>query len=243
MSEYVEPAKAGMPPAGAYVVKVLSHSVSGDGGELAAVWDISEGCYQGHYSNAFGWRNPWVHSFDVPLDEGSSRWKHFVGSLEKSNPGFSRHSWKPGDATSLSGLELGILLGRKLYTNANGEDKETRYVVGFCSADDARSGKKTAPEDIDERVRPSIDYADGFVEVNAVRCPWCGERFGFDGAERVREAVAALEADDGAFWECPDCGRESRVSASVLIDVAGTAVRARTPYGEDVVAVFETKRP
>lgn len=140
-------------PAGGYVVTIVDANDVPDKEYLWIVYDVKEGERAGHYSDDFGKKNPWAHRFTRSYKESAAgMFKAFLARLEESNRGFFIAEWqKRSDERDLVGLELGIVLQTRKYTNEKGEDKEALEVRGVYASQDIRNGDFKMPEPRDER--------------------------------------------------------------------------------------------
>lgn len=144
-------------PAGGYVVRIVDVEDVPSREYLWVVYDIAEGEHAGHYSDAFGKANAWAHRFTRSYKESAEgMFKAFLCRLEEGNRGrFSVAEWqKSCDERALVGLELGVVLQKRLYTNDRGEDKEALEVRGVYAPQDIRSGDFRMPEPRDDREAP-----------------------------------------------------------------------------------------
>lgn len=141
-------------PAGGYVVTITGVEDVPSKEYLWIVYDIKEGDHAGHYSDDFGKKNAWAHRFTRSYkDTAEGMFKAFLKRLEESNRGkFSVEEWqKTSDERAFVGLELGIVLQTRMYTNEKGDDKESLEVRGVYASQDIRNGDFKMPEPHDDR--------------------------------------------------------------------------------------------
>lgn len=143
-------------PVGAYVAKIADVEDHPRDEYLLVTWDVAEGEHAGHYSDDYGKRNPYTHQFRRYYSEKSARFfKSFLVQLEQSNRGrFSVEEWNARqDEREFVGLEIGVLVQTRQYTNTNGDDKSVNEVRETCAAQDVRNGDYRMPAPIDQRKR------------------------------------------------------------------------------------------
>ena len=143
-------------PVGGYVIKITDVEDVPSREYLRITYDIAEGEYAGHYSDAFGKQNAWAHQFVRSYkDTAEGMFKAFLNRLEESNKvsrGFTVAGWSErSDERDLVGLTLGAVIQKRLYTNDKGEDKEALEVAGVYAAQDIRNGDFKIPEPRDVR--------------------------------------------------------------------------------------------
>lgn len=141
---------------GGYVIRITGVTDEPQKEYLRIIYDIAEGDFKGKYNDAWGRSNPWAHSFIRSYkDSAEGMFKAFLNRLEESNKhinGFTVAEWnKTSDEQKFVGLELGIVLQKRLYTNDKGEDKETLEVRKIVASQDIRQGDYKLPEPRDER--------------------------------------------------------------------------------------------
>ena len=135
-------------PSGAYVLMVTGVRDVPSREYLEVTWDVFEGAHKGHFSDEFGTKNEWAHTFRVSYKEkarGLFRW--FLDCLEKSNPSFNVETW---EATSDERAFVGKLFGAAVGTEHYVRDgkKRTRFTFpDYYPIDDVRDGKAKVPED------------------------------------------------------------------------------------------------
>lgn len=149
-----ESAMGGKLPAGGYVVRIANVEDVAAKEYLWIVYDIAEGDHAGHYSDDFGKQNEWAHRFTRSYkDSAEGMFKAFLTRLEESNRGkFDAKAWQEkSDEREFVGLELGVVLQTRYYTNDKGEDKEALEVRGVYASQDVRNGDFKMPEPRDDR--------------------------------------------------------------------------------------------
>ena len=143
-------------PVGAYVARITDVEDHPRDEYLLVTGDVAEGEHAGHYSDDFGKRNPYTHQFRRYYSEKSARFfKSFLVQLEQSNRGrFSVEAWNERqDERAFVGLEIGVLVQTRQYTNTKGEDKSVNEVRETCAAQAVRHGDYSMPAPIDQRKR------------------------------------------------------------------------------------------
>lgn len=141
-------------PVGAYVAKITDVEDHPRDEYLLVTWDVAEGEHAGHYSDDFGKANPYTHQFRRYYSERSARFfKSFLVQLEQSNRGrFSVKEWNARqDEREFVGLEIGVLVQTRQYTNTKGDDKSVNEVRETCAAQDVRNGDYRMPAPLDQR--------------------------------------------------------------------------------------------
>ena len=144
----------GQLPVGAYVAKITDVEDHPRDEYVLITWDVAEGEHAGHYSDDFGKANPYTHPFRRYYSERSARFfKSFLVQLEQSNRGrFSVEEWsRTQDERAFVGLEIGVLVQTRQYTNTKGEDKSVNEVRETCAAQDVRNGDYRMPAPLDQR--------------------------------------------------------------------------------------------
>lgn len=152
----------GQLPVGAYVARITDVEDHPRDEFLLITWDVAEGEHAGHYSDDFGRKNPYTHQFRRYYSEKSAPFfKAFLVALEQSNRGrFSVEAWSSRqDEREFVGLEIGVLVQTRQYTNTKGEDKSVNEVRETCAAQDVRNGDYRMPAPLDQRKR--IDPREG----------------------------------------------------------------------------------
>lgn len=152
----------GQLPVGAYVARITDVEDHPRDEYLLVTWDVAEGEHAGHYSDDFGRKNPYTHQFRRYYSEKSAPFfKAFLVALEQSNRGrFSVEEWSSRqDEREFVGLEIGVLVQTRQYTNTKGEDKSVNEVRETCAAQDVRNGDYRMPAPLDQRKR--IDPREG----------------------------------------------------------------------------------
>ncbi len=147
-------------PVGGYVIKITGVEDVPSREYLRLTYDIAEGEHAGHYSDSFGKQNAWSHQFVRSYkDAAEGMFKAFLNRLEESNKvshGFTVAKWtERSDERDFVGLELGVVIQKRLYTNDKGEDKEALEVAAVYAAQDIRNGDYTIPEPRD--LRETVD--------------------------------------------------------------------------------------
>lgn len=123
---------------------------------LRITYDIAEGDHKGHFDDVWGRNNAWAHQFIRSYKEkAEGMFKAFLNRLEESNKhtkGFTVATWQVNsNEKSFIGLEIGLVLQKRLYTNEKGEDKESIEVRNVVAAQDIRNGDYKLPDPRDER--------------------------------------------------------------------------------------------
>lgn len=159
-------------PAGGYVVRIVDVNDVPEKEYLWIVYDILESNvdgklstdHAGHYGDDFGKQNPWAHRFTRSYkDSAEGMFKAFLSRLEESNRGkFDAKAWQgKSDEREFVGLELGVVLQTRYYTNEKGEDKEALEVRGVYASQDIRSGDFKVPAPNDKREKaPAAGFFD-----------------------------------------------------------------------------------
>lgn len=144
-------------PVGAYVCRVKQVAVQNTayGDQLAILFDIAEGEHKDYFGRDYNgnqnadrkWRG--VLRQWLPKDDGSDRdettkrvFKGMVTAFENSNPGYS-WNW---DEMTLAGKTVGIMFRNEEW-DYNGKHGWAVRPFYAMSADKARSGDYTMPED------------------------------------------------------------------------------------------------
>ena len=141
-------------PAGGYVATIVNVEDVPSKEYLWIVYDIKEGEHAGHYSDDFGKKNEWAHRFTRSYkDTAEGMFKAFLMRLEESNRGkFDASAWQQkSDEREFVGLEVGIVLQTRFYTNDKGDDKEALEMRSVYASQDIRNGDFKLPEPNDKR--------------------------------------------------------------------------------------------
>lgn len=145
-------------PVGAYVARITDVEDHPRDEYVLVTWDVAEGDHAGHYSDAYGKANPYSHQFRKYYGEKAARFfKSFLVALEQSNRGrFSVEEWNAAqDERAFVGLEIGVLVQTRQYTNTKGDDKSVNEVREVVAAQDVRNGDYTMPAPLDQRKKAS----------------------------------------------------------------------------------------
>ena len=141
---------------GGYVVKITQVEDLPDKEYLRITYDIAEGDHKGHFDDVWGRNNGWAHRFIRSYKESAQgMFKAFLSRLEESNKhinGFTIANWQiQSNEQQFVGLEIGLILRKRLYTNEKGEDKESLEVYRVVAAQDIRNGDFKVPDPKDDR--------------------------------------------------------------------------------------------
>ena len=132
-------------PAGGYACKITNVEDYPDKEYLKLEYEIVDGEYKGYGEKTAGggwWRLSFIRSYKP---KAMGFFKHFLSSLEKSNPKFNCSMLKD-DPNVLRGLYIGLVVGYEEYVNNSGETKERLYVEDTIPGADVRSGNFKTPE-------------------------------------------------------------------------------------------------
>ena len=137
-----------MLPAGGYVA-VLTDIEDNERSEyIRCTYEIADGEYTGFFA---GDNRVYTHQFIRSYKQKAwPFFKQFLERLEESNHDFSITTWS-GEAKSLKGLYVGLIIQREDYTNNNGEDRARMNVEGIASVDDIRNKRFKLPDPKDNR--------------------------------------------------------------------------------------------
>lgn len=140
-------------PVGGYVLVITGAQDNPAGEYVEVTYDVAEGDHASHYSDTWGKNNAWAHSQRVYYKgNAQGMFKRFLKKLEDSNSDFVIGAWQQtSDERAFIGKKIGGIVQKRLYTNSDGEDKETLEVARWESADDIRSGNFKMPEPRDNR--------------------------------------------------------------------------------------------
>lgn len=133
-------------PAGGYICKITNVEDYPNKQYLKLEYEIVDGEYKGWGEKTAGggwWRLSFIRSYK---QTARGYFKHFLSSLEKSNPGKFTVANFGQDENILRGLFIGLIVGYEEYINNNDELKERLYVVDTVAGQDIRNGNYTVPE-------------------------------------------------------------------------------------------------
>lgn len=144
-------------PAGGYVCKIVAAEDCPVGFNVSApekgdytkiVYDIAEGQYKGYYSDDWGQKNTFAHTYYASYSDGNlGRYKGFLKAIDESNgTTFETAAEKGYDEKQLVGKLIGIVIGYEEYENNRGEVKESAKASYACSVDRIRKGDFKVPE-------------------------------------------------------------------------------------------------
>lgn len=137
---------------GGYVVRIVDVEDNPNSEYLRVAFDVAEGPCRGIYagmSRDENWKRSFIRSYK---ETAKGMFKAFLRRLEESNNGrFNITAWeRTGNENALIGLEIGLIVGKRFYTNDKGEDKETRNFE-VCASQDIRNGSFKPLAEKDER--------------------------------------------------------------------------------------------
>lgn len=136
---------------GAYVCEIVSvedkpvGSISGrpDAGDYLEIkYDVSEGEYAGYYADMASRTKFWPAKFYRSYKpKALGMFKHFIHTLEASNPSLSWDLCGINDEHALEGCKIGLILKDDTYAGMDGSIKHKMKVDKIVSVDEVRSGK------------------------------------------------------------------------------------------------------
>lgn len=137
-----------MLPAGGYIA-MITDAEDNERNEYARfTYDIAEGEYTGFFATD---TRPYTHQFVRSYKKKAwPFFKQFLERLEESNAAFSVKTWD-GEASSLIGLYVGIVVQREDYTNNSGEDRARMNVEYFTNLEDIQNNRFKLPVPKDNR--------------------------------------------------------------------------------------------
>lgn len=129
-------------PADGYVVVITGVEDFPNQEYLNITFDIAEGPFKGHYSDDWGKRNEWAHTFKKYYTQKAlGFFKGFMLCLEQSNAGFKISEWqKKSDENELVGLEVGVIFQEREYEGNDGSIKTALDAAEIVTADTIRRG-------------------------------------------------------------------------------------------------------
>lgn len=153
-------------PAGGYVCKIVAaedcpvgfnprEPEKGDYTKI--VYDIAEGQYKGYYSDDWGQKNTFAHTYyasyntkgmdDKRKKKKLGMYKGFLAAIDESNgTNFAPQAETGFDEKQLVGKLVGIVIGYEEYESDRGEVKESAKASYVCSVDRIRKGEYKVPE-------------------------------------------------------------------------------------------------
>ena len=156
-------------PAGGYVCRILSAEDVPEKEYLKAIFDIEEGDYKGYYSDEWGKKNTFAHTYYISYKESNfGRFKGNLKAIDESNgTNFADDAEKGLDEKKLEGKLVGLLIGYEEYENDRGEVRESAKARTACSVDRIRRGDFKVPKlrKLDGKGAPAA-VPDGFSELN-----------------------------------------------------------------------------
>jgi len=133
-------------PADGYICKITNVEDYPDKQYLKIEYEIVDGEYKGwgeKTAHNGWWKLNFIRSYK-PTARGF--FKHFLSSLEKSNPGKFNCGMLKDDPNVLRGLFIGLVVGYEEYRNREGVVRERLYVADTIAGQDVRSKNFTVPE-------------------------------------------------------------------------------------------------
>ena len=160
-------------PKGGYIARILKVEIkeNSKGQYLALYYDIAQGTYAGYWQARFdsydGADKRWkgiiyvnIPSDDDPKEDSwkMSKFKAFITSMERSNPGFE-FDW---NEQHFVGLQIGAIFNLKDIAKDNGDTVRITNFVRFASIDTILSNSFTQPKDyIQDQEAVTNDFTDG----------------------------------------------------------------------------------
>lgn len=135
-------------PNGGYVLMVTGVKDVPDKEYIELTWDIADGPYKGHYSDEWGRKNEWAHTFKLSYkDTAIGLFKRFLDCLEASNGNFSTAVWEQtSNENAFIGKLFGAAWGTEHYVK-DGEKKERKTFPNYYSTTEILEGSYKVPED------------------------------------------------------------------------------------------------
>lgn len=145
-------------PAGGYVCKIIAaedcpvgfnRNAPEKGDYTKIVYDIAEGQYKGYYSDEWGQKNTFAHTYYASYsDNNLGRYKGFLKAIDESNgtTSFETAAEKGFNEQLLVGKLIGIVIGYEEYENNMGEVKESAKASYVCSVGRILKGDYKVPE-------------------------------------------------------------------------------------------------
>jgi hypothetical protein len=144
-------------PAGGYICRIITaddcpvgfnRNAPEKGDYTKIVYDIAEGQYKGYYSDDWGQKNTFAHTYYASYsDSNLGRYKGFLKAIDESNgTNFEAKGEQGFDEKLLVGKTIGIVIGYEEYENNRGEIKESAKAAFVCSVDRIRKGDFKIPE-------------------------------------------------------------------------------------------------
>ena len=165
-------------PRGGYALRIRSAEIKENsiGQYVEIFFDIAEGEYKSFFENNYQNQQKippkWLGTYflSVPTGDGTEgdewtkrKFKTFVTSLERSNPGY-HFDW---DEQKFAGLMIGGLFNMREYRKSDGTIGQIANCGRICSVDTVRRGNYVLPKD---KVLTS-------AYVNPASAPVMGDRF------------------------------------------------------------------
>lgn len=136
---------------GAYVCEIVSvedkpvGSIEGRpeaGDYLEIKYDVSEGEYAGYFADMASRTKFWPAKFYRSYKKSAlGMFKHFISTVEKSNPSLSWDLCGINDEHALEGCKVGLVLKDSTYSGMDGSTKHKMEVDKIVTVDEVRSGK------------------------------------------------------------------------------------------------------
>jgi len=135
-------------PAGGYVC-IITDAESNDADQYMKItYDIYEGEFKKYYSDEFGQKNPWAHSFRSYWKGGAAgMYKHFLSCIDKSNGTNFVEQVKYGFPDEALKMKLiGVVFQAEEYLSNKGDIRTRLNQDSFATADEIRTGQFKVPE-------------------------------------------------------------------------------------------------
>lgn len=144
-------------PAGGYVCRIIlaedcpvgfNPREPQKGDYTKIVYDIAEGPYKGYYSDDWGQKNTFAHTYYASYSEKNlGRYKGVLKAVDESNgTNFEPQAEFGFDEKLLTDKLIGIVIGYEEYESDRGEVKESAKAAYVCSVDRIRKNDFKVPE-------------------------------------------------------------------------------------------------
>ena len=154
------------PSAGGYVAMITNvgdvplDPNTNKGDYLKIEYDFAEGEFFGHFSDfnkKFGYWHRSGSFLKSYKETALGMFKHFTNCIEKSNDGYS---WN-FDEKTLTGKQIGLVLGEEEYIANDGSIKTRLYVANVKSVEQIRNGdfRTPAPKKIKQEGQGFVDIS------------------------------------------------------------------------------------
>lgn len=140
--------------AGGYICAIKSVEDVPTNNYVKIEYDVVKGKDAKFFTNKFNedvksrgdkafWGGYFTRSYD---EQGMARWKSFITSLEKSNPG--KFAWNPEapDLSKMKNKYIGLVIGQREKQGNNGKVYLQNYVVATKSVESIENGDFQIPE-------------------------------------------------------------------------------------------------